>query len=58
MTRIPTNNKFEEWLLENHNRTIESLTWQEYNKYQIMFSNETFFERLIKPNLEKELIWV
>lgn len=39
MTKYP-NSKFEQWLLTNHERTIESLTWQEYNKYNIMYNTE------------------
>ena len=49
-------NKFEKWLLENHDKTIESLTWQEYNRYHVMYSNQTFYERMIKPNLDRSIV--
>jgi hypothetical protein len=48
------NNKFQQWLLDNHERTVDDLSWEEYNKYHVMYSNQTFFERMIKLN--KELV--
>jgi len=54
MTKYPIN-KFQQWLENNHNRTIESLTWQEYNKYHVMFNSELFYERMVKPYLDKEI---
>ena len=51
-------NKFEKWLLENHDKTIESLTWQEYNRYHVMYDNQTFYERMIKHNLDRSIVWV
>ena len=51
-------NKFEKWLLKNHDKTIESLTWQEYNRYHVMYNNQTFYERMIKPNLDRSIVWV
>ena len=55
MNKYP-NDKFEQWLLENHDKTIESLTWQEYNRYHVMYSNQTFYERMIKPNLDRSIV--
>ena len=46
------NSKFEKWLLENHDRTMDNLTWEEYSRYHVMYSNQTFFERMIKLNEE------
>lgn len=57
MNKYP-NSKFEQWLLTNHERTIESLTWQEYNKYHVMYNTQTFYERMVKPYLDKETTWV
>jgi hypothetical protein len=57
MNKYPVN-QFEKWLLENHDKTIESLTWQEYNRYHVMYSNQTFYERMIKPNLDRSIVWV
>lgn len=45
MTKYPIS-KFQQWLEDNHNRTIDSLTWQEYNKYQMIYSQETMQERM------------
>ena len=45
MNKYPVN-KFQQWLEDNHNRTIDSLTWQEYNKYEIIYSQETMKERM------------
>ena len=45
MTKYPVN-KFQQWLEDNHNRTIDSLTWQEYNKYEMIYSQETMQERM------------
>jgi hypothetical protein len=55
MNKYPVN-QFEQWLLDNHERTIESLTWQEYNTYHVMYSNQTFFERMIKTNLDRSIV--
>ena len=46
------NSKFQQWLLDNYNRTVDDLTWEEYNKYNVMYNNQTFFERMIRPNEE------
>ena len=45
MTKYPVN-KFQQWLEDNHNRTIDSLTWQEYNKYEMIYNQETMKERM------------
>jgi hypothetical protein len=45
MNKYPVN-KFQQWLEDNHNRTIDSLTWQEYNKYEMIYSQETMQERM------------
>ena len=45
MNKYPVN-KFQQWLEDNHNRTIDSLTWQEYNKYEMIYSQETMKERM------------
>lgn len=45
MNKYPVS-KFQQWLEDNHNRTIDSLTWQEYNKYEMIYSQETMQERM------------
>ena len=45
MNKYPVN-KFQQWLEDNHNRTIDSLTWKEYNKYEMIYSQETMKERM------------
>lgn len=45
MNKYPVN-KFQQWLEDNHNRTIDSLIWQEYNKYEMIYSQETMKERM------------
>jgi len=46
------NIKFQEWLLNNHERTVDDLSWEEYNKYRVMYSNHIFFKEMIITNEE------
>lgn len=60
MNKYPVN-KFQQWLEDNHNRTIDSLTWQEYNKYEMIYSQETMKERMtaIMESMTKDnSLWV
>lgn len=60
MNKYPVN-KFQQWLEDNHNRTIDSLTWQEYNKYEMIYSQETMKERMtaIMESMTKDnALWV
>lgn len=60
MNKYPVN-KFQQWLEDNHNRTIDSLTWQEYNKYEMIYSQETMQERMtaIMESMTKDnALWV
>ena len=60
MMKYPVN-KFQQWLEDNHNRTIDSLTWQEYNKYEMIYSQETMKERMnaIMESMTKDNeLWV
>lgn len=60
MNKYPVN-KFQQWLEDNHNRTIDSLTWQEYNKYEMIYSQETMKERMtaIMESMTKDnALWI